>query len=126
MLTEDLRSILNGFYKYLKGKRYSKSTVDTYSMLVADFIAFHSNTPIETLDNRAVELFIEDVYISRNYSVSTQRQFISALKIFLVYYPNTEIDSIILVRPKKSRKLPVVLSKRETISAMPLHKIRAA
>lgn len=115
LLTDDLRSILNGFYKYLKGKRYSKSTVDTYSMLVADFVAFHVDKPIDTLNNRAVELFIEDVYIARNYSISTQRQFISALKLFLVYYPNTAIASIALVRPKKSRTLPVVLSKQEVL-----------
>jgi len=40
ILTNTQRDILNAFYLYLKGKRYSKSTVETYSMLVADFLAF--------------------------------------------------------------------------------------
>jgi len=115
VLNDDLRSNLNGFYKYLKGKRYSKSTVNTYVMLVRDLLAFHSDKPIDTLNNRAVELFIEDIYIARNYAVSTQRQFISALKLFLVYSPNTGIDSIALVRPKRSKTLPIVLSKQEVL-----------
>ena len=39
-LTPEQRTILNNFYKYLRGKRYSKSTLDTYTMLVADFWLF--------------------------------------------------------------------------------------
>lgn len=114
-LTKAQRHVLNGFYLYLRGKRYSKSTLDTYSMLVADFIAFHYNKAFTDLNNRDVELFIEDVYIARNYSISTQRQFISALKLFILYHPETKIASIELVRPNKSKKLPIVLSKQEII-----------
>ena len=114
-LTAYQKECLNGFFKYLRGKRYSKSTIDTYSYLVADFIAFHYKKQIQTLTNRDVELFIESIYIEKNYAISTQRQFISALKLFIVYYPHSDIESIELVRPNKSRKLPLVLSKKEII-----------
>jgi integrase len=114
-LTETQRSLLNNFYKYLKGKRYSKSTIETYSFFVADFIGFNTDKPLESLTVRDVELFIETVFISRNYSISTQRQFISAVKQFIVYYPETGISNLALTRPKKSKFLPTVLSPEEII-----------
>ena len=115
-LTELQKRLLNSFYSYLKGKRYSKSTMQTYTFFVADFINFHTKTPLKELTNRDVELFIEKVFIERNYSVSSQRQFISALKIFIQFYPNTKINNLELERPKKSRKLPSVLSQEEVLS----------
>lgn len=114
-LTEKQKTFLNTFYLFLKGKRYSKSTIETYTFFVADFINFHSKTPLEDLTNRDVELFIEKVFLERNYSISTQRQFISALKIFTIFYPNTKINDLVLERPKKSRKLPSVLSQEEVL-----------
>ena len=114
-LTTAEKKILNTFYLFLKGKRYSQSTIQTYTIFVADFINFHTKTPLEELTNRDVELFIETVFIERNYSVSSQRQFISALKIFTVFYPQIKINNLSLERPKKSRTLPSVLSQEEVL-----------
>lgn len=114
-LTEDQRTLLNQFYLYLKGKRYSPSTIQTYTFFVADFVNFHTQTPLEELTKRSVELFIEKVFIDRKYSISSQRQFISALKLFIAFYPNTKIDDLQLERPKKSQHLPIVLSQEEVL-----------
>ena len=114
-LTTAEKKILNNFYLFLKGKRYSQSTIQTYTFFIADFINFHTKTPLEELTNRDVELFIETVFIERNYSVSSQRQFISALKIFTVFYPQIKINNLSLERPKKSRTLPSVLSQEEVL-----------
>lgn len=114
-LTEDQRTLLNQFYLYLKGKRYSPSTIHTYTFFVADFVNFHTQTPLEELTKRSVELFIEKVFVDRKYSISSQRQFISALKLFIAFYPNTKIDDLQLERPKKSQHLPNVLSQEEVL-----------
>ena len=114
-LTEDQKVLLNNFYLYLKGKRYSQSTIQTYTFFVADFVNFYTKVPLKELTNRSVELFIEKIFIERNYSVSSQRQFISALKIFIHFYPHTQINDLTLERPKKSRKLPNVLSQEEVL-----------
>lgn len=114
-LTASQKKLLNNFYLFLKGKRYSPSTIQTYTFFVADFVNFHTKTSLEELTNRAVELFIETVFIERNYSVSSQRQFISALKIFILFYPHTKINNLVLERPKRSRKLPSVLSQEEVL-----------
>ena len=121
-LTPEQKKILNNFYLFLKGKRYSQSTIQTYTIFVADFINFHTKTPLEELTNRDVELFIETVFIERNYSVSSQRQFISALKIFTVFCPQTKINNLSLERPKKSRLLPNVLSQEEVLRIIQLTK----
>ena len=121
-LTPEQKKILTSFYLFLKGKRYSQSTIQTYTFFVADFINFHTKTPLEELTNRDVELFIETVFIERNYSVSSQRQFISALKIFTVFCPQTKINNLSLERPKKSRLLPNVLSQEEVLRIIQLTK----
>lgn len=115
-LNQDHKDLLKGFYNYLKGKRYSESTIDTYCFFIAEFIEFHKNKPTELLRNKDVELFIENVFIKRKYSISTQRQFISAVKQFIIYYPETEISNLELTRPKKSKILPTVLSQEEVIT----------
>ncbi|OUS02962.1 integrase [Flavobacteriales bacterium 33_180_T64] len=115
-LTDSQKTLLNNFFKYLRGKRYSKSTLDCYVTYIADFIDYHTAIPIENLTNRDVELYIETIYIKRKYSISTQRQFISALKLFIVFEPSTQIDGLELVRPYRSRKLPIVLSQEEIIT----------
>ena len=114
-LTDEQKKLLNQFYLFLKGRRYSQSTIQTYTFFIADFINFHTKTPLAELTNRAVELFIETVFMERNYSVSSQRQFISALKIFTVFCPQTKIHNLALERPKKSRILPSVLSQEEVL-----------
>ena len=115
-LTDEQRKLLNNFYLYLKGKRYSRSTIQTYTFFIADFVNFYTKVSLENLTNRDVEIFIEKVFIERNYSISSQRQFISALKIFINFYPYTKINNLRLERPKKSRKLPNVLSQEEVLN----------
>ena len=112
------KNLLNGFYLYLKGKRYSQSTVDTYSFFLADFIDFYNTKDLNTLTIRDVENYIERVFIARNYAISTQRQFISAIKLFIAYYPNTQIDNLKLTRPKKSKILPNIISQNEVIDLL--------
>lgn len=115
LLTKNQRSLLNNFYKYLKGKRYSESTIYTYTFLTADLIAYYYKIPTIEITNRHIELYIEDVYIKRKYSISKQRQLISGLKAFKTFYPEAEFDALELIRPAKDRILPTVLSKEEVI-----------
>jgi integrase/recombinase XerD len=117
-LNQAEKTFLNNFYLFLKGKRYSKSTIQTYTFFIADFLNFHTKTSLEELTNRSVELFIETVFIERNYSISSQRQFISALKLFIIFCPKTMITDLELARPKRSRKLPNVLSTEDIVAIL--------
>lgn len=117
-ISEPNKEIIREYIRFLNGKRYSKSTVRSYFTLIADFIEFIQPIPIDDLTHRNVELFIEEIFIKRNYSISTQRQLISAIKQFVLYYPNCKIDSVKLIRPKSSSFLPTVLSKQEVIAIL--------
>ncbi|SNR61193.1 Site-specific recombinase XerD [Lutibacter agarilyticus] len=117
-ISEENKNVLRLFVKYLKGKRFSESTVKTYFTFVADFFDYIQDTELESVNNRTIELFIEDVFIPRKYSISTHRQFISAMKVFKAFYPESKIDEIQLKRPKKSKLLPTVLSKEEIIDLL--------
>ena len=109
------RKILNGFYLFLKGKRYSMSTIRAYTFHMADLLSFHSDVPLDQLTNNSVSRYVESIFIKRSYSISTQRQLVSALKLFITYFPYTRMDGTDLERPEASRILPAVLSKREVI-----------
>jgi len=115
VLSEKHRQILKGYMSYLRGKCYSDSTVKTYLTLTTDLIEFYNETDITSLDNRSVEVFIEQIMIPKRYAISTHRQFISSLKHFKAYYPDCNIDELHLELPKKDRLLPTVLSKAEAI-----------
>ncbi|MDV7187906.1 site-specific integrase [Lutibacter sp. TH_r2] len=117
-ISEENKEIIRNYVKYLKGKRYSESTIKTYFTFVADFIDYIKNKPLEKLSNKDVELFIEDVFVPRKMSISSQRQLISAIKLFKAFYPDCAIDDVRLQRPKKSKILPTVLSKEEVIDLL--------
>jgi len=114
--------LVNGYNLYLKGKRYSESTFNTYTFLIRDFLTFYEDKDISDLTNRNVEEYIENVFLRRNYSISTQRQFVSALKLFVVFCPKTLITNQNLTRPKKSKTLPTVLSQEEVLKVIQVTK----
>ncbi len=117
-LSEENKVVIRSYVKYLRGKRYSESTVKTYFTFVADFINYIQPKPIDTLTNRDVERFLEDFFIPRAYSISTQRQFISAMKLFSTFFPACKMEGLQLARPKKSKLLPTVLSQQEIIELL--------
>ena len=121
-LNEIQKTLLNNFFIYLRGKRYRKSTIDTYVFFVADFIAFHTKKDLNSLDSRSVEEYIEVIFIKRKYAISSQRQFISALKLFIVFYPETMINDLELARPKRSKKLPNVLAPEDIVTILQVTK----
>lgn len=117
-LSKEQRSILNRFVIYLRGKRYSKSTIRVYSSFMADFLEYQKAKPINSLTKRDVEVFIEGFLAPRHYSISTHRQFISAVKVFIKFYPDTLINDLELERPRRSKMLPRVLSQAEIIKLL--------
>ena len=117
-LTKENAITLSSFRKYLEGKRYSKSTIESYSVFIGDFLEYVKDKPLKSISNRDVELFIEDVFIPKKYSISTHRQFVSAIKLFKLFYPECSIEELNLTRPKKSRHLPIVLSQQEILEIL--------
>lgn len=107
---------INAFRKYLNGLRYSESTMDTYNSFVGKFLKFHNYKEEYKLTD--VDRFIEMEIAGKNYSISTHRQCISALKHYFDFSGQDNFDATKLKRPGKSKYLPTVLSKEEVLDLL--------
>lgn len=106
------------YVDFLIGRRYSKNTVAVYSSFILDFLRFSGHKRSDKLDAEDVRLYLEWATKQLNYSVSTHRQAISALKLFTHFYPKCAIDPEAIAMPKRDLKLPVVLSQQEVMSIL--------
>lgn len=106
------------FKEWMRVKRYSESTVNTYIDTLNVFFFFYRDKDLEEITNADVQHFNMLYILEKNLSVSYQRQFINALKLF---YSQTIKKKIIveeLERPRKERKLPNVLSKQDVAAIL--------
>ena len=117
-LSKDDIENLHQYVKFLRGKTLSESTVRTYYSHILDFLKYLNKKPIEDINNRDVERFIEDVCVPRLYAISTHRQVIGAIKHFQNLFNLCQIDESKLILPRKSNFLPTILSKEEIIALL--------
>lgn len=118
VISSENKEVIRGYVSFLKGRRYSESTIGTYFTFIADFIEFVNDIPLNKLTHKDVERFVEQVIVPKKYSISSHRQFISALKQFIAYNKDLTIENVQLVSPKKSTYLPTVLSQEEVIDIL--------
>lgn len=104
------------FIKYLKGLRFSQSTIRTYWNFTEKFINMYPENTNYTEGD--VARFVEEQIAGRDYSISSHRQCISALKHYFEFTGNALFDMDKLKRPKKSEYLPTVLSKEEMLDLL--------
>ncbi|WP_435254948.1 tyrosine-type recombinase/integrase [Tenacibaculum sp. A30] len=100
------------FKRWLQEKRYSENTVNTYIEVAHFFIKYCVLKNNFDYNKRLIEQFNYDFIVRKNRSISYQNQCINGIKKYLEY-KNLEIESLAIQRPKKEKKLPVVLSLSE-------------
>ena len=105
------------YHLRLHSRRYSESTCETYTRMILGVSAWLRCMPDEMSQND-LERYQTNYLKKNNYSLSYHRQFIGALKLYLELFENPEIHPDELVRPKKVKKLPVVLSLQEVRNIM--------
>lgn len=104
---------LQKFKNYMVARSFSKSTINTYYNMVQSFLGFFSEKSAEHISNDDAESYLNDHVVGSNYSVSYQRQVISALKCFYATRFDVRLNIDKLPSIKKERKLPKVLAKSE-------------
>lgn len=109
---------ISEFKKYLLGIRYSERTVESYVDMVSSFMGFHAPKKAEEITNADVERFNFEHILQNNYSVSYQRQAVGAFKLFFGRIANCQLEIQELERPKRSYRLPTVLSEEEVMSIL--------
>jgi integrase/recombinase XerD len=112
-LNKEQKQEVELYYQYLRSQRYSKSTVDSYMIFVRSFLGYYCNKRSAYITISDIHRYNYEVIIKNNYSISYQRQFIGAIKLFFDYVTHCTFNTEELERPKKEYKLPTVLSKED-------------
>lgn len=114
-LNEEKTNVYRHFLGFLKGKRFSDSTITTYGGFILEFLWFTGDKPVDKLNENDVRHYIEWAVSTLNYAISTHRQMVSSLKHFTYFYPACSINIDKIHMPRKDKKLPTVLSIEEVL-----------
>lgn len=96
-------------------RNYSERTIKTYSCLLGDFFNHVQRNP-EDITTNDLKTYIYHRLKTDNISVSTINQTLSAWRIVYVYLLGKEWEGCRIIRPRRDKKLPVVLSQQEARS----------
>ncbi|MFI0492086.1 tyrosine-type recombinase/integrase [Flavobacterium sp.] len=102
------------FKQLLRSKRYSESTITTYSEALKSFLVFYRNKAIIDITNEDVIIYNNEYILKNNLSASYQNQIVNAIKLFFQTIRDTKMLVDKIHRPKNAKTLPNVLSKEET------------
>lgn len=123
--TEVLRSDkmihIENFRTYLQVKRYSESTIKTYTEALKSFFLFYNSKDLLSINNQDVENYHQGYILKRKLSSSFQNQIVNAVKLYFKTIKQTSIQIDRIYRPKREKILPNVLSKEEIKSILNAH-----
>jgi integrase/recombinase XerD len=101
------------FKQWMRSKRYSESTIVTYSEALKSFLIFYRKKAVAEITNEDVIVYNNEYILKNNLSASYQNQIVNAIKLFFQTIRETKIEIDKIHRPKRSKLLPNVLSKEE-------------
>ena len=110
---DDNFKLLILFSDYMKTRRYSKNTINSYVECLRIFLNYHDQKHYLEIDNNDVVLFNRDYILKQKLSATYQGQFINAIKLFYAKIPRKKLSIESLERPRKGFPLPKVLSKED-------------
>jgi len=111
----DLKSLqeIERFRQWMEQKRYSDSTVKTYTGAINVFLRFIKPKTSSEATNEDMQRFVYQYMIPRKLSFSYQNQAVNAAKLFFKTIKGSVLIAEQLDRPRSEHKLPNVLSKEE-------------
>ncbi len=112
-ISEEAEIKIKHFIEWMRSKRYSESTISTYSDALKTFLKFFGDKKIEELNNRDIIVFNNEYILKNRLSPSFQNQVVNSIKLFFKTVENKSIDIESVHRPKREKLLPNVLSKEE-------------
>lgn len=101
------------FMRFMKIKRYSASTINTYADCMRTFMAHFEFKKLENISENDITIFNSEYILHKNLSNAYQNQFVNAVKLFFGQIAQLQFDVNLIPRPRRERKLPNVLSKEE-------------
>ena len=102
-----------GYLELLKQKRYSESTIKSYSAYFKDFMHYFSETELKEITSQEINAYLLELIDKWDISTSEQNQRINAIKFYYEKVLRNERHVYEIDRPRRESILPDVLSKAE-------------
>lgn len=103
----------------LSARHYSKRTKESYSKWLSRFIDANKGRNPTTMGGADINAFLSRLATGENVSASTQNQALAALLFFFRNVMNNPVGDIgEVIRAKKPKRLPVVMSRQEVRSVL--------
>lgn len=99
------------FEALLKSRRYSNSTIKTYTEAIKVFLKYFEDRDPAEISNKDFILFNSNFILKNGYSASYQNQVINAIKLFYLKVENRALSIEDIERPKRYNPLPKVIPK---------------
>ncbi len=106
------------FQRWMQQQRYSDQTISVYLNMLQLFFKFYPHKSISEITHADVINFNTQVIIKKGLSVSYQRGFTGAIKLFYQESPLASWDASQLQRAFNEHRLPEILSKDEVASVL--------
>lgn len=109
----DLIKLPDPYLELLKRKRYSQSTIKTYTSYFRQFQIHFKDRDLSTITRTEINSYILELIRNSNISRSQQNQRINAIKFYYEKVKGLKKEYYHITRPIKEKKLPMVLTKSE-------------
>ncbi len=96
-------------------KHYSPRTGETYLFWIKRYILFHQKRHPREMGAAEIEAFLTHLAVEQRVAASTQNQALCALLFLYREVLQHEVGNIQAVRARRSRRLPTVLTREETL-----------
>ena len=109
------------FKTWLVAKRYSESSVKTYTEALRIFLYYFRHIPVSEITNDDIILYTKERIINSGLSSSYQNQMVNSIKLYFATIENKKIELEKIQRPRREHLLPNVLSKEEVKKILTAH-----
>ena len=109
----EIEENISKFISWLKYRRYSPSTINTYTEVVRTFLKFNFPKKANEITPDDMVRFVNEYILKKGLSFSFQNQVVNGSKLFFKEIIKTSFSVEKFERPRREHKLPNVLSKEE-------------
>ena len=112
------RKVPDAFLNQLKERRYSQSTISTYTSLFNAFVNYFPDKKVKDITEEDIKSYLLYMVDKRKVSYSTQNQIINSIKFYYEQVLGLGKKKYWINRPRKEKRLPGVLSVEEVMEIL--------
>ena len=107
---------LSHIQDYMFQRRYSKRSIETYTLWIRRFILFHNKRHPASMGDSQVEEFLNHLVLEKHVAAQTQALALNALSfLYKDIFKRPLSVKLNFVKSQQARKLPVVLTQNEVV-----------